>query len=226
MESLAPSFCVFMGYYTTYSISSPHFPASTTEPNSKRYGNIVFYNANTDRDNIEDRYNAMKYVFTNYANKENTYTICVIRYNDGYYFNYIFMKQASGDAYAILEYTYHKYPINIYYYITSTGNITTSASFSDDATLANSLFLILHYTVTFDEIAAGGTQVKNISISKSGYKPIGCVGWANAGSSAFYMYQCTVNNNETLSASIRSVSDSTIPSGASVIVDVLFVKNS
>lgn len=168
----------------------------------------------------------MKYVLNNYANNTNTYVVCVIRYNDGHYFNYIFMKQALGSVYAILEYTYHHYPISIYYYSTDTGNIMTSASFSNDATLANNLLSTAPYTVTFDEIAPGAAQTKNVSVHRDGHKPIGCVGWANTKSSDFYLYQCSVNNSEILSAFVKSTADSTIPSGASVIVNVLFVKNS
>ena len=42
------------------------------------------------------------------------------------------MKQASGDVYAVLEYTYHQYPISIYYYNPNTGEIGTSSTFSND----------------------------------------------------------------------------------------------
>lgn len=101
----------------------------------------------------------MKYVFNNYANNTNTYVVCVIRYNDGHYFNYIFMKQASGDVYAILEYTYHHYPISIYYYSTDTGNIMTSASFSNDATLLGQITNLKYKDINYG----------NVTIPSNGY---------------------------------------------------------
>ena len=111
--------------------------------------------------------------------------------------------------------------------LNNTGEgVTYNKTFSDDVTLTNNLLSTAPYTVAFDEIAPGASQTKSVSVHRDGYKAIGCVGWANTKSFDFYLYQCLINNNETLSAFIRSVSDSAIPSGASVIVDVLFVKNS
>lgn len=98
--------------------------------------------------------------------------------------------------------------------------------FSDNATLANNLLSTVPYTVTFDEITPGAAQTKNVSVHRYGHKPIGCVGWANTKSSDFYLYQCSVNDIEMLSAFAKNVGDSTIPSGATVIVNVLFVKDS
>lgn len=98
--------------------------------------------------------------------------------------------------------------------------------FSDDTMLANSLLSTAPYTVTFDEITPGAAQTKSVSVHRDGYKAIGCVGWANTKSSNFYLYQCSVNDSETLSAFAKNAGDSAIPSGATVIVNVLFVKNS
>ena len=156
----------------------------------------------------------------------NTYIVIVIRYKNGYYFTYIASIQGAGSSFHVLEYSASYPSINIWNVKITLDNATIFRHFSDDATLANNLLSTAQYTVTFDEIAAGSTQTKSVSVRRDGYKPIGCVGWANAGSSAFYMYKCTVDNNGTLSAFIRSVSDSTIPTGTSVIVYVLFVKNS
>lgn len=108
----------------------------------------------------------------------------------------------------------------------SEGSWQPYVYFSDDAALADNLLSTAPYTVTFDEIAPGAAQTKNVSVHRDGHKPIGCVGWANTKSSDFYLYQCSVNNSEILLAFVKSTADSTIPAGASVIVNVLFVKNS
>lgn len=107
-----------------------------SELNSKRLGNIVYYNADTNRNNIENRYAAMKYVFDTYGNNVDTYTVFVVRYSGGYYYNYILMRQNIGGSYTILEYSYYSNTgISIYTYNTSSGNISTNHTFSDDDTL-------------------------------------------------------------------------------------------
>lgn len=126
---------------STQSFSSLETTAKTVlgginELNSKRLGNIVYYNADTNRNNIENRYAAMKYVFDTYGNKVDTYTVFVVRYSGGYYYNYILMRQNIGGSYTILEYSYYSNTgISIYTYNTSSGNISTNHTFSDDDTL-------------------------------------------------------------------------------------------
>ena len=78
----------------------------------------------------------MKYVFDTYGNKVDTYTVFVVRYSGGYYYNYILMRQNIVGSYTILEYSYYSNTgISIYTYNTSSGNISTNHTFSDDATL-------------------------------------------------------------------------------------------
>ena len=113
-----------------------------------------------------------------------------------------------------------------YRFKTSSTDWSDWVYFSDDTTLADNLLSTAPYTVAFDEITPGALQTKSVSVHRAGYKAIGCVGWANTKSSNFYLYQCLVNNSEMLSAFVKNAGDSTIPSGASVIVNVLFVKNS
>lgn len=156
----------------------------------------------------------------------NTYIVIVIRYENGYYFTYIASIQGAGNSFHVLEYSASYPTINIWNVTITLDNATISRRFSDDATLANNLLSTAPYTVTFDEIAPGAAQTKSVSVHRDGYKPIGCVGWSNAGSAECYLYQCSINSSEMLSAFIKSVADSTIPDGTSVIVYVLFVKNS
>lgn len=108
---------------------------AVNELNSKSYGNTIYYNANTDRDIIENRYNAIKYVFENYGNIKNAYTMFVVRYESGSYYNYILMRQTADASYTILEYSYLLDNINIYELRPSTKEVILQKTFSDDATI-------------------------------------------------------------------------------------------
>lgn len=91
-------------------------------------------------------------------------------------------------------------------------------------TIANNLLLTAQYTITFDEIAVNSTQYKTINVAKSGYKPIGCVGWANIGSSSFFLFQCSISSNTQADVGVRNATDTVVASGAAIVIFILFVK--
>ncbi len=97
---------------------------AVNELNGKTFGNLAYYDANTDRKTISNRANAIKYVFDNYANKATTYTNFIIRYSGGYYFNYIIMRNGVTNSSAILEYSVNSNEINVW----SIDHLSGSAS--------------------------------------------------------------------------------------------------
>lgn len=78
-------------------------------------------------------------------------------------------------------------------------------------------------SITGISISANGTTPKTISIAKSGYTPIGVVGWRNVGTTSFYAYQLLVSGTN-LQAYFRNVTSSAI-TGASYEVSVLYYQN-
>lgn len=105
------------------------------ELNSKTFGNIIYYNADTDMTVVSNRANAIKYIYTTYANTVETYTTAVIRYAGGYYYNYIITRIAASGGVQALEYSIHNNEINIWNINRTSGESTISRTFSDDATV-------------------------------------------------------------------------------------------
>lgn len=102
---------------------------------SKTFGNIVYYNANTEKNTISNRANAIKYVFDNYANKATTYTNFIIRYDGNFYFSYKIMRNGVTGSSDILEYSAASNEVNIWSINHSTGSASIAKTFSDDATV-------------------------------------------------------------------------------------------
>lgn len=102
---------------------------------SKTFGNIVYYDANTEKNTISNRANAIKYVFDNYANKATTYTNFIIRYDGNFYFSYKIMRNGVTGSSDILEYSAASDEVNIWSINHSTGSASIAKTFSDDATV-------------------------------------------------------------------------------------------
>ena len=90
--------------FSTLETSAKNVIGALNELNGKRLFDITYYDANTSYINVENRAAAIKHVCDNFT-KNRTYTLFMIRYYDGYYFNYIFTRSASGEK-IVLEYTY------------------------------------------------------------------------------------------------------------------------
>lgn len=102
---------------------------------SKTFGNIVYYDADTEKNTISNRANAIKYVFDNYANKATTYTNFIIRYAGNFYFSYKIMRNGVTGSSDILEYSAASNEVNIWSINHSAGSASIAKTFSDDATL-------------------------------------------------------------------------------------------
>lgn len=74
-------------------------------------------------------------MFENYGNIKNAYTMFVVRYESGSYYNYILMRQTADASYTILEYSHLLDNINIYELRPSTKEVILQKTFSDDATI-------------------------------------------------------------------------------------------
>lgn len=89
-----------------------------------------------------------------------------------------------------------------------------------DALADKSQFVVETKAVNIGTIAQGGVATGTASIAKSGYTPLGIMGWGNTGSSGFYLYSLMMSGT-TLTASARNISTGSI-SNAGVSVSILY----
>ena len=117
-------------------IFSAIFSHKVSELNSKSYGNIYYYNADTDFMSETARSQALIQALNKFKNSwTNTYIVIVIRYENGYYFTYIASIQGAGNSFHVLEYSASYPSINIWNVTITLDNATISRHFSDDATI-------------------------------------------------------------------------------------------
>lgn len=134
------------------------------ELNGKSYGNIYYYNADTDFMSETARSQALIQALNKFKNSwANTYIVIVIRYKNGYYFTYIASMQSAGNSFHVLEYSASYPSINIWNVTITLDDATIFRHFSDDAT-----FLSYHNPTTasdFNEMRSIGAYWINPSVT-------------------------------------------------------------
>ena len=110
------------------------------------------------------------------------------------------------------------------HYLVGSGSVhVNNGTFTEVRNVANKL-VIDTVVGNLPTINAGGTASISVSCAKSGYTPIGVVGWANGGHTGFYPYELWVGSSTSIAVYVRNITSSAI-SNATLSVRVLYMKN-